>query len=223
LYPVSRITGTTVSLTEMQAPSKARKALAQAGKALQKDKLDEAEKSIKEALDLCPKYAPAWLLLGRVYQREKRTDEARTAFTKAVAADEKFVSPLIELARMAGMETNWKETADLADRALELDPADFPEAYFLSAVAGYNQNHFDLAEKNARRAQLLDYRHQFPEAFLLLGRILHEKRDSAGEAEQLRNFLKYAPQSPNSVQVRAELQELERTHPDLMARSKQPK
>jgi len=43
-----------------------------------------------------------------------------------------------------------------------------------------------------------------------LAGILNKKRDLAGEVEQLRCYLKYAPQAVDAAQVRARLQDLEK-------------
>jgi len=209
LHPIAKVQGTLVSVTNMQAPKAAKKALERAQKALQKKHFEEAEKDLKTALKVYPTYAAAWLALGQVYQRQQRNQDARTAYTEAVAADRKFVSPYIQLARLAAQEQKWKEVADFTDRALELDPLDFPEGYFFNSLAYYSQNKLDIAERSARKALRLDSFHRIPQVYLILAYILRQKQDIAGAAEQLRNYLKFAPTAALADRVRSQLQELE--------------
>jgi tetratricopeptide (TPR) repeat protein len=215
LYPAEKIQGTTVSVTSLAAPGEAKKALARAETAIQKKKIDEAEKHLSEALALYPNYSAAWLRLGQVYERSRRADEARDALAKAIHADANYMSPYIELARLAAMESKWQEAADLTGHALDLNPIDFPEAYFFNALANYNLDKLDAAEKIARKLERIDSMHQLPQTQLVLANILDRKQDFAGEVEELRNYLKYAPKAANAGAVRSRLQTVERDHPAL--------
>jgi tetratricopeptide (TPR) repeat protein len=222
LYPAEKVQGTLVSVTNLAAPGGAKKALARAETAIQKKKIDEAEKQFREAIALYPNYAAAWLRLGQVYEQSRRADDARNAFTNAMQADGNYMGPYIELARLAAMESRWQEAADLSGHALELDPIDFPEGYYFNAVANCNLNNLDAAETSARRLERIDSMHQFPQTHLVLANILDRKKDFAGEVEQLRNYLKCAPQAADAGAVRSRLQNVERDHPALQAaRAKQ--
>jgi tetratricopeptide (TPR) repeat protein len=209
LYPTAAISGTTVSVTEILAPKKAKKALERADKAIRSRDWEHAQEHLQTALQNFPQYAAAWLRLGQVCRAMCRIEEARHAFTRAIEADLKYVPPYIELARLAAMERGWEETVDLTDHALQLDPLDFPVGFYLNAVGNINLGRLDAAERSARRAQRLDGRHQMPQTHLLLASILHRRRDLAGEIEQLHDYLKFAPQSGDTKQVRSRLQVLE--------------
>jgi hypothetical protein len=210
LHPISKVQGTTVSVTSLQAPKDAKKAMERGEKALRKAKLGEAEASLQDAVAIYPGYATAWFSLGRIYQQQNRIQDARNAFSKAREADGNFVLPYVELARLAALEKNWQETADLTDRALTLNPLDIPDGFFLNSLAYFNLKNFDAAERSARKAQRLDSLHRLPLKHLILASILRQKQDLAGEAEQLRFYLKYAPQAANAGQIQARLIELEK-------------
>jgi len=212
LHPISKVTGTTVSATNMRAPKDAKKAMERGDKALRKQKLEEAEKNLQTAVEIYPAYASAWFTLGRVYQEQQRTADARLAFSKAIEADGNFVSPYVELARIAAADKKWEEVASLTDRAMALDPLDFPDGFFLNSLANFNLRNLNAAERSARRAQRLDSLHKFPLGHLILASILQQKQDFTGEAEQLRFYLKYAPQATNAGQVRTRLLELEKVN-----------
>ena len=220
LYPVSKVPGTLVSITDMQAPKAAQKALDRAQKDIRKKNLAEAEKNLNAAIAAYPKYAAAWFTLGKVYQQQKRIEDARKAYSTAVAADSRYVSPYIQLAQLAGMERKWQEVADITDRALALDPVDFPEGYLFNSMAYYNLKKLDAAERSALKVQRLDGTNRFPESHLILANILPQTQDYPGTMAQLRLYLKVAPTASNAAQVQTWLQELEKS-PKAMA-DKQP-
>jgi tetratricopeptide (TPR) repeat protein len=211
LQPIARAPGTLTSATNLGAPRAARKEMDKARKAFQNNKFEDAERRLKTAVDIYPKYAAAWLGLGQVYERTQRFEEARAAFTNAISADDKFVSPYIQLARLSIMEKKWREAADISDRGLSLDPLDFPEGFFFNALAHYNLDEHDAAERSVRKAMRLDSQHRIVQAHLLLADILEQKADFEGAMQQLRLCLTYAPKAPFADSVRARLEGLERS------------
>ncbi len=205
LVRIEKMRGTLVSATDLGAPKPARKALERAQNAFRKQRLDEAEKHLKTAIKLYPQYAAAWVGLGEVYQAGQRFAEAREAFQRAIAADDRYVNPYISIARIAILEQKWQEAADLTDHALQLDPINFPEGYFFNALAHHNLNNLEAAEKSARKAQRLDPLHTIPQTFILLANILEQREDIAGASEQLQKYLMIAPQSTYAPQARLRL------------------
>ncbi len=210
LCPIGKVSGTTVSATSLQAPKAAKKAMERAEKALLKEKYEEAEKNLKSALEAYPKYAAASFRLGQTYQQQRRIEDARLAFAKALEMDSNYVNPYIALARIAAQEQKWEEVIAHTDRGLALDPLDFPDGFVLNAIANYNLKNLAAAEGSARKAQRLDSLHRYPQGHLVLANVLRQRRDPVGEAEQLRNYLKYAPAASNTETVRSRLLELEK-------------
>jgi tetratricopeptide (TPR) repeat protein len=111
----------------MAAEDAAKKAMERSGKALQKRRSRRLRKNLQAAVEIYPAYATAWFTLGRIYQQQRRAEDARLAFSKAVEADANYVLPYVELARLAALERKWEEVADLTDRAIALNPLDIPE------------------------------------------------------------------------------------------------
>jgi tetratricopeptide (TPR) repeat protein len=209
LYPAARIKGTTVSSTSLAAPKKSKKALEMAWKALQRKDTASAERQLLAALAQYPNYAAAWCMLGELNEMALRIEDARIAFKKAVAADANFVTPYVELARIAAIGRRWQESADLSASALQLNPIDFPYAYYLNALSNHNLSRLDLAERSLRTLADMDLQHRYPEAHVLRANIFRERYDSVGEADQLRAYLKYSPTAANAPQIRARLERLE--------------
>ena len=208
LSPISKTPGTTVSLTDMQAPKAAKKPMEHSSKALQKKDYPTAEKDLKEAIAAYPNYATAWYRLGMVYLVQKRNPDARDAFNKAIAADARFVNPYIQLARLAGMENDWKAVAEITEKALSLDSLDFPEGYYFNSIANYNLGKLEVAERSARKAQRLDPLHRLPRTNLILAQILEDRQDLTGSIAQLEAYLKFTPTPPDAGEVRSRIQRL---------------
>lgn len=210
LHRLANVEGTTISATSLAAPKDAKKALEKGRQALKKKKMKDARKELEKAVGLYPKYAAAWFELGQVQEAENQMEQARQSYSKALEADAKFINPYLALSLIAAQEKKWQEVADTSDRAIKLNPFDFPQAYYFNSVANYNLGNRDAAEKSAREAQKLDTQHRFPKVTHLLGIILAERRDYGGAAEQMRNYLKFAPGAQDANTVRTQLSELEK-------------
>jgi tetratricopeptide (TPR) repeat protein len=212
LHRMGNVEGNTISATSLNAPKDAKKAYDKGKEALKKKKPADAEKEFLKAVAAYPKYAAAWYELGLLQQNQKKFDEARQSYEKALAADSKYVQPWAQLSMLAAKDSNWKELADSSARLLKLDPVDYPHFYFLNSVANFNLKNFEVAEKSAVEAQKLDAKHQNPKIDQVLGLIMIEKHDYPAAAEQLRNYLQFAPTAPDAAQVRLQLAELDKVN-----------
>jgi tetratricopeptide (TPR) repeat protein len=149
--------------------------------------------------------------MGQVHEQERHFQDARVVYQTAVAVDSNYVRPYVALARLAGIEQQWKEVAEITDHALALDPLDFPEAYYLNSMAYYSLQKLDVAERSARKVLRLDPLHQIPAAYLILADILEQKQDFAGSIEQLRSYLRILPNATSADLVRTRIKELEKS------------
>lgn len=206
----SNVEGLTISATSALAPKDAQKALEKGRADEAKQKWPDAEKELQKAVTIYPKYAAAWLELGNVQRQQKDADGARKSYAQALSADSKFVSPYLQLASMAAGEQKWQEVVDNTDRLLHLNPVDFPQAWAINATAYYYLGKKDEAEKSAREGISHDPAHRYPRMNYLLGVLLSQKRDFAAAAENIRDYLKYAPNAADADQVRKQLAEVEK-------------
>jgi tetratricopeptide (TPR) repeat protein len=210
LHRLSNVEGTSVSATSYMAPKDAKKAYEKGLQSLLKNKPDDATKEFEKAVLAYPKYADAWVNLGKIRMQQKEFEPAREAMLKAIEADSKLVGPYIELGMMAAQQNKWEEAGQYLDRGLKLDPIDFPQAWYADAAANYNLKKYDAAEKSAREAMKLDVKHSNPRIQYLLGLTLAEKHDFPASAEQFRDYLKYAPNAPDFDKVKDQLGQLEK-------------
>jgi tetratricopeptide (TPR) repeat protein len=209
LHRLANVEGTSVSATALNAPKDAVKAYEKGVQSLHKMKLDDAAKELGKAVQIDPKYANAWLDLGRVQLQRNMPDAARESFKKATDADAKLVDPWVELGILASESANWPDAAQYLDRALKLDPVDYPQLWYADAVAGYNVKNLDVAERSAREALKADPEHRNPKADQLLGNVLLQKRQYPEAAEELRAYLKFSPNAADLDQVKTQLAQID--------------
>jgi hypothetical protein len=210
LHRIAGVEGLTISATSAFAPKDAKKSFDKAREAARKQKWDEAEKDFQKAVDIYPKYASAWYQLGLIQQEKKNDDSARKSYAQALAADPKFVSPYQELAMMAAHEQKWQEVIDNTDHLLRLNPVDFPQAWLFNSLANYYLKNLDAAEKSAREGISHDAGHHYATMNHVLGAILAQKKDYAGAAAQLRDYIHFAPNATDIEQVKQQLAEVEK-------------
>jgi tetratricopeptide (TPR) repeat protein len=210
LHRLGTSEGTTISATTLAAPKDARKAYEQGLSLDKKNKLDEATTQLRKAVTLYPRFALAWCELGKVQLTQGRNEDARKSFEQSVAADPKYVLPYVEISRLELNAHKWQELADTSEKATRLDPFNYPDAFFWNAVANYNLHNVNAAEESARRAQKLDTRHQIPQVSHLMAMILEQRNEYSAAAEQIRDYLKFAPQAQDAPAARAQLEELEK-------------
>ena len=207
---MGNVEGTSVSATSFSAPKDAKKAFDRGLQSLLKNKPEDAARDFEKAAGLYPKYADAWYNLGKAKARLNQTEPAKDALQKALEADPKLVGPWFELGLMAASDKKWEDAAKYMDKTTHLDPVDFPQAWYIHAVAAFNMGDLEAAEKSGREAQKLDARHSNPHTAYLLGIVLTERRDYPAAVEEFRSFLKLMPNAPEATQAQARVEELSR-------------
>ena len=210
LHRIGKSGGTTVSATTLAAPKRAKKAFDKGMELGRKNQLGEAQTHLQKAVELYPRYAVAWYELGRVQLAQHNPEGARQSFDESIKADVQYVPPYIHISMLVAAAQRWQELADVSDKALKLDSFNYPQEFFLNAVAHYNLRDMEAAEQSARRAEKLDTRHKFPQVSRLLGLILAGRREYAAAANEFRDYLKFAPGVTDADAVRSQLADIER-------------
>jgi len=203
LHPVIPAGTTIFSLLDVKMPPDAKKELEKGQNDFSKKKYPDAEKHFSKAVKIYPQYSQAWELLARAQRLQRNNTEAEKSYLNAINADEKSISPYIQLAGLYASQGNWDGVLRLTRKVIGLDANAYPDAYFLEAFAFYNLKRLPEAEYTARKAVQTDKQHRFPRAELLLGRILQMKGDNAAAAEHLRNYLRLEPNSPQAPNIQS--------------------
>jgi tetratricopeptide (TPR) repeat protein len=181
----------TVSVAALEIPAKAQKEYEKACSDLKENKPSGAEKHLVNATQIFPGYVAGWVMLGQVYDSLHQPGQAHDACSRAAASDPKYLPAYLCLAEIAGSQQNWSDVLDFSTRALALDPANDPYAYFFRAIAYFNLNDLREAETGALKAAEIDKSHNQPLIQYLLAEIYQAKNDAAAAdsyAEQYRKL-----------------------------------
>lgn len=210
LHRMTQVEGSMLSATTAQAPQNAKKEYEKGRNSEKSEKWEAAEKRFAKAVQEYPNFAVAWYELGRMQVRRSDSDAARKSFHQALSADSKFVPPYHQLAQLAASDRNWKEVVETTDLLLKLDPVNFPEDWWLNAVANYSLNHFDIAETSAQKGLELDKDGQYPRLEYILGLTLAQKHDYTNALNHIHNYLRLAPLDPDAENVRKQANNIAR-------------
>ena len=223
VHRTAKIDGLTLNAAPYKAPKDALKAYEKGLAAEKNGKLDNAREYFEKAVGIYPGYAHAWFQLGTVLQAADQKDAARTAYTRATDIDTKYLPPYLSLAVIEYQAGNWMEVVNLTGHILELDPlnrenayvVDFDplncaEAYFYNAMANYQLNKIEEAEKSALKAEQRADLSRFPQLHLLLAEIYTRKSNYGNAISEVESYLQLAPHAKNADQVREQLAKLEK-------------
>jgi len=121
---------------EVIAPSKNEQATSLynlGSRCLRENRLEEAEKYLKEAIDLDPLFVDAMDHLGMVYRRQNRFPEAEEIYLKSIEINNTNKVPYQNLAIVYEMQNRLNDAFELYKKIIQLDEND-PEGYY--GIAG---------------------------------------------------------------------------------------
>ena len=199
----------TVSLTSLAAPDKAKAAFEKGEEQKKKGKWSAAMDSFKKAIAAYPRYALAWLELGRVQATQKDFVDARQSFHESVTQDSKLADGYVELAHLAAQQQQWQELAGATDHLVQIHP-ETAEYWFLSSAANFNLGNLKQAETSVTKGLRLDSAHVVPQLEYLYGLILARKQDYQSAAEHVSLYLKLSPQAADAKDAQRTLEELQK-------------
>ncbi|HTM35453.1 MAG TPA: tetratricopeptide repeat protein [Terriglobales bacterium] len=203
----------TVSAASLAAPEKAKQQFQKGTEQEKKGKWASASDYFRKAIQVYPRYAVAWLELGRTQVQQNNFAEAQHSFQQAATHDSKLLPAYFELARLQAEQKEWKALAETAGKMVEIAPDSSPMFWFLDAVANYQLHDFARAEGSAMRGLRLDTKHSVPQLEYLYGLVLGTHGDYVAAAPHIRNYLKLAPHATDSGNAQQVLSEFERLAP----------
>jgi tetratricopeptide (TPR) repeat protein len=210
IHRIARSSESIVSATAMAVPDKAKKEFEKGKQAESKGRWAAAKEKFKNALQRYPKFALAWLELGRLQVQQKEITAARESFQNAVSADSKLIDPYAELTNLAIEQKQWKDVVETTDHMLQVSDANSPKIWFYNAAGNFNLGHIDQAEKSLMRGMRLDSEHRVPQMEYLLGLVFARKRDYPAAAMHISEYLRLCPNAPDSAVARQQLDEFQK-------------
>ncbi|HEY6448733.1 MAG TPA: tetratricopeptide repeat protein [Acidobacteriaceae bacterium] len=204
LTPDEHAPGTAISTVGESGSPDATKAFTRAHEEWLHRDSTAAQKDLESAVQADPQFAEAWYLLGRL-QIGSDLAAATESFTKAQAADPKFVLPCVYLAGIAIQQKNWPEADRWTSRALQLDPAGTSRVWYYAAQAQYRMGKNEAARSSAQNAMAMDPEHEWPMAEDVLALTLLDKGDHNDALAHLRNTLTYVGSGPQADLVKRQI------------------
>jgi Flp pilus assembly protein TadD len=163
-------------------------------KALQENKLDDAQKHLDAAATLAPSHPDVLYLWGFLYVRRHDLPRAQEALTKATQIDPKHARALAALGTVLSNQSNYEAAISPLEKALELNPHSWETRWTL-AKACYYQRQYDRALKESQSA-LAASEGRAPEIELLVAQSLTSVGRYEDSARALRDFIQHHPEDP---------------------------
>jgi tetratricopeptide (TPR) repeat protein len=202
--------GFAVSAISLAAPEKAKKAFEKGQEQERKGKWAAACDYFKKAVEAYPRYALAWLELGRTQLKQNDFGNAQQSFHQATDQDPHFVEAYVQIASVAVENKQWKELADATDHIVQLSPDSGPNFFFLNSAANFNLGNVSQAESSATRALRLDSAHKLPQLEYLYGMILARRGDYNSAIVHMQTYLRLSPHTSDSQDAEGKLAELQK-------------
>jgi tetratricopeptide (TPR) repeat protein len=199
----------TVSVASLAAPDDAKKAFAKGEQQEKKGKWAAAADYFHKAVQAYPRYALAWLELGRVQMQQSNFMDAQQSFQEATTHDSNMLPAYVELARVQAQQQQWKALADTTGKLVELAPDSSPMFWLLDSAANYNLQNLARAESSATRGLRLDQGRRVPQLEYLYGLVLASRRDFRSAVGYLENYLKIAPKAHDAKDAQQHLTEFQ--------------
>ena len=210
LHRLEGLIGDTVSVTTLAAPTSAQKAYRKGLKALRRARpnREEAIQHLERAVEVYPEYATAWAALGEARRGLEDGDGARTAYTRAMEADPKFLLPFEPLMDLALNRMDWTELDSLTERYLKLSPRS-AKAHFLSALAAANHNDLARAESLVRALKEMDEKDEWPLSYVIMATVHERRAEWERAASEYRAYIALAPDQRTVEMAKRRLHEWE--------------
>lgn len=200
----------TVSVASLAAPDKAKQQFDKGKEQEKKGKWAAAADYFRKAIQVYPRYAIAWLELGRTQIQQNDFAEAQHSLRQAATHDSKLLPAYSELARIQAEQKEWKALAETTGQMVQLAPDSSPMFWFLDAAANYNLHDLARAESSATRGLRLDTGHRVPQLEYLYGLILGAREDYTAAVKHIRSYLQVVPNAVDGQNAQKALSEFER-------------
>jgi tetratricopeptide (TPR) repeat protein len=143
------------SLTDANAPKKARRELEKGTQALASKSLHEAQAHLEKAVELYPCYARAQVLLAPILSAQHDAPGAEAALEKAIQCDPGFLDAYVELGQLLNAEKKFTDSERVLSEGLRHSPNAWQFHYQLAA-SYFGLGQYAKAEEAYRKVQSLN-------------------------------------------------------------------
>jgi tetratricopeptide (TPR) repeat protein len=197
--------GARISAVRLREPAKARRLLSQASKAWAAQKPAEAERKLKQALDIYPSFPEALTFCGFIQAARRQWDMAEESVHSAIQVDPSYSPAYVVLAGIYNGQSRFQDAQQASEQAL---------------VAGANT--WDVQYEIARA---LIGKHEYDRALTVTEKALHNNHGTLlhlakayalarlkryrESVTELRTYLHYQPRGEGSQNARNLLDQLQ--------------
>jgi tetratricopeptide (TPR) repeat protein len=197
--PADGVEGNSISIAQYKVPAKAREAYRKAHEAVEKGKLDDANKHLSKALELCPNYADALTLRGVLELNRSDSQAAIADLDRAIKADGNYAMAYMVMGSALNMESKFDEAIRSLQRGQSLAP-NYWQGYFEMGKSYIGKADYPAALRQLERAESLapaDY----PLISLLRAHAFLALKQFPEAMSALQTYLQKDPQGINSAQA----------------------
>jgi len=185
---------------------KAKEALDKGLQALNENKLEQAQKSLDEAVKLAPGHPDVLYAQGVIYLKRREWVKAQDVLEKATQLDPESARTFTALGMAFIDQGKFEQAIPPLERSLKINPAS-SETHWTLAKAYYSHEQYDAALKEAQDA-LAESRGASPEIELLVAQSFTAVGRYEDAAQALRDYLKNHPKDAGAATARKWLDRL---------------
>jgi tetratricopeptide (TPR) repeat protein len=195
-----------VAASDLEIPSRAKKALDQAGELIEKRDFAKAMEKLNLAIRIYPAYAAAYNNLGVIYARLGDRGSEAQVLEKAISINDRYAPAYLNLGRLNLATGDFSAAEKALNQASSYDPNNAIPLVLLS-YAEFMNRHFDEAIASCQKAHVTGASHAF--VHQVAAHAYEQKHDAIQAASELQQFLKEEPSGPQANAARKELATLE--------------
>jgi len=177
---------------------------------VQDKKTAEAEAEFRKALELSPKFAPAYTELGRLQLANNRLEEAVESCKSAIRNDEADFDAHLNIGIAYLYLKNYSAAETELVSAAYLNRAAVTPHYYLGLLS-VMRNDLDVAQKAFETAKELGGK-SLPAIHRFLGRIYLKKAMEKEGLQELETYIKLAPKAEDAEKVKKEISDIKAKH-----------
>jgi Flp pilus assembly protein TadD len=197
----------TVSVQQLRVPDKAVSFLQKAHQAVNKNRLDEANRYISKALAAYPRYAQALAMRGILELQRSQVEQATNDANGAIQADPNYGTGYLVMGAALNVQRKFQEALRPLSRAEELVPNAW-QGYFESSKALLQLGRFQEALQQINRAFTLVDPSQHPDLHLVKGYAYMGLHVYGPATTELQQYVTQVPNGPYTAAVRNAMEKI---------------
>ena len=196
-----------LSVRIVQIPPKARKEFESGKIRMEAQDVPASMQHFQKAIELYPKYAEAYQLLGVMHLQTGKLKDAEEELQKATEIEPNLSTAYFALGICRNEMAKYPDAEAALARGLELDPKS-PDGHYHIAEAYWNLGRWQESEQHASKA--LTLKPDMAPAHVLLGNSLLRKKDAPGALKEFKEYLRLEPQGLYAAGTRTAVERLEK-------------